>query len=197
MSKYQYVIAVLLLFLANLAWSQSEIAGFDHARVNSQKGGLMILGGWAVMNLISSPILTKQSTGSKRYFHQMNGYWNTVNLAIAGIGYLTLTTLETNSLSIANVLNEQVSIEKMLLFNAGLDIGYILGGFYLMEKSKNTSSNPERLKGFGQSIIFQGGFLFLFDTLFYITLHQNHLKILDWLSQSRLSISGQGLIYTF
>ena len=38
------------------------------------------------------------------------------------------------------------NIQKILLLNAGLDVGYMLGGLYLTERSKNTEKNPERIK---------------------------------------------------
>ena len=81
---------------------------------------------------------------------------------------------------------EQYKIQKILLFNAGLDIGYMLGGAYLIERSKNTANNPERLRGFGKSIILQGGFLFAYDLITYFTLAADN-------DQLQLLLSGDGV----
>jgi hypothetical protein len=74
----------------------------------------------------------------------------------------------------------QTDLDKVLLFNAGLDLAYIAGGFWLVERSKNADKRPERLKGYGQSVILQGAFLFAFDIAFY-ALHQK-MKVPEGLS---------------
>ena len=51
------------------------------------------------------------------------------------------------------------------LFNAGLDVGYMATGAYLWERGIRKDSRG--LKGYGQSLILQGGFLFTFDLIMY------------------------------
>ena len=132
------------------------------------KKGMLVLGSWATANIAMSPILASRNTGSAKYFHQMNGYWNSVNLVIAGIGYYAASKTDPSGFTLAETIKEQYKLEKILLFNAGLDLAYIAGGFYLKERAKTTTGNADRLKGFGQSLILQGGFLFAFDVAFYL-----------------------------
>lgn len=49
----------------------------------------------------------------------MNLYWNSVNLIIAGFGYWQATK-ETLGTDFRAMMEAQQSIEKILLFNAGL-----------------------------------------------------------------------------
>ncbi|MDV7397852.1 hypothetical protein RZS08_41005, partial [Arthrospira platensis SPKY1] len=83
---------------------------------------------------------------------------------IAGLGYWGVQRMDAG-MGLAGSIDSHYGMQKILLFNAGLDVGYMLGGAYLIERAKNTplDKNPDRLKGFGQSIVMQGAFLFLFD----------------------------------
>ena len=76
-------------------------------------------------------------------------------------------------------------MQKLLLFNAGLDVGYMAFGGYLWEKGRNDGS--QRLVGYGQSLILQGAFLMAFDlTLFYF----NHRLVDDFSIQLAPSANG-------
>ena len=88
-------------------------------------------------------------------------------------------------------------MEKILLFNAGLDIGYIGAGFYLAERSKSTVNKPNRLKGFGQSLILQGSFLLVFDSLFYIALKQTDSQWLELAQNVAVGPNGISMSYRF
>jgi len=61
----------------------------------------------------------------------------------------------------------QFNLERLLLFNSGLDIGYVILGFFLIQKSLKPSSKMAQLKGYGFSIILQGSWLFVFDLTFF------------------------------
>lgn len=65
-------------------------------------------------------------------------------------------------------------------------------GFYLMEKSKTSSKSKNRFKGYGQSLILQGGFLFLFDTIVFYLHNQNHKLVADLLSNLQIHRQGVG-----
>jgi hypothetical protein len=74
----------------------------------------------------------------------------------------------------------QHGIEKILLLNCGLDLGYIAMGGYLVERGRR----KEKLQwiGFGKSIVLQGAFLLVFDAILY-GFHHSHSaelpKLLD------------------
>ncbi len=156
---------------------------------------MMILGSWAVGNMIVNPIAGRNAIGEDEYFHQMNTWWNAVNLVIAGAGYYGAFKDDPAAYGLYESIQEQSKIDKLLLVNAALDIGYMVGGLYLIERSKNVTNKPERLKGFGKAIILQGGFLFAFDTIMYI-IHQNHAPELGNFF-SNLAISPTGFSYTY
>ena len=175
--------------------AQTDLEILDLNRMEIQKKGMIVLGSWATINVLSSVALNHRLKGSNRYFNQMNGFWNSVNMAIAVGGYFT--SKASDPLTIGTVLMEQSSMEKILLFNAALDIGYMVGGVYLIERSKSISENAKRLKGFGQSIILQGGFLLAFDFIMYGVMHRNYLKMIDLVDGKSLSILPIGITYTF
>ena len=128
---------------------------------------MLVLGGWALTNIALGAGLQGSRSGSDRYFHRMNAYWNVVNLGIAGFGYYAATQLDPAGYDLATSINKHHGFQKILLFNAGLDVGYVLGGLYLTERAKNRPDQRDRLRGFGQSIMLQGGFLFAFDLVNY------------------------------
>ncbi|SMG34787.1 hypothetical protein SAMN05661096_02254 [Marivirga sericea] len=159
--------------------------------VKIRKTGMAILGTWAVGNMITGAIGRSQTTGQTAYFHEMNLIWNVVNLGIAGAGYYFTATGEMPENASA-LLDDQVSFQKTLLFNAGLDLAYIAGGFYLMERAKNTTRRPERLKGYGKSVILQGSFLFVFDIILHTVHSKQSTQISDFLSHVHLSPNQVG-----
>lgn len=145
----------------------ASLLDFNLARMDHQKKAMLVLGGWAVTNIATGAIMSSQRQGSDKYFHRMNAYWNVVNLGIAGLGYLSAAREQPEMLGLFGSSDAHFGFQRILLLNAGLDVGYIMGGLYLNERSRRFSlEDPEkeaRLKGFGKSIMLQGGFLLLFD----------------------------------
>jgi len=191
----KYLVLSSLLCCSFLAFSQSDLLlDFNQTRLNKQKTAMTILGTWAVGNIAVGSILSSRQEGEIKYFNQMNAGWNAVNLVIAGLGYYGVMKMDASGLDMYSSIQEQYKIQKVLLFNAGLDVGYMLGGAYLIERSKNVTANknPERLKGFGKSILLQGGFLFVFDLTAYFVLAADNENL-----QPLLSGDGIGLLWKF
>jgi hypothetical protein len=174
-----------------------DLASFNTWRLDRQQTGMLILGGWAVGNMALGAALTGKQTGSAKYFHQMNLAWNTVNLGIAALGYWGASKSDPAAMGLFESIQEHHKIQKILLFNAGLDVAYLMGGAYLIERSKNTVKLPERLKGFGQSILLQGGFLLIFDIAQYAALAAGNEKLGPLLSAIQPTGNGIGLMITF
>jgi len=188
--RYFFVFALLLA--ATLSWGQSQqLTNFNERRLQQQQTAMLVLGAWAVGNMGTGLALRGKATDSDRYFHDMNIGWNVINLTLAGFGYWSSLQADPGSYDLAATIHEQYHIQKVLLFNAGLDVGYMLGGAYLMERSKNTDNKPERLKGFGRSIVLQGGFLLAFDLTTYLLLARGNQDIPALLQG--LSFSGEGI----
>lgn len=162
-------IFLFFFLLTSLAFAQQidSLRKFEAERLELNNNGLLILGVWAVTNLISGSAGSLTASGDKKYFHQFNAMWNVVNLAIAAGGYYSNLNTDLSAMSREQIFSEYSWLQSFYLLNAGLDAAYIMGGFYLLEKSKNSINNRDRLKGYGYSLFVQGGFLFIFDVLMY------------------------------
>ena len=167
---------------------------FNEVRIKYNKQGMLILGSWAVGNILWGGVMASRSAGELKGFHQMNAYWNAVNLLIAGFGYYSAMR-EVPGIDFWETVQSQHSIEKILLVNAGLDVAYMAGGLYLLERGRRTD-NP-RFSGFGKSVILQGAFLMSFDVIKYL-IHHAHGKELPTLLQGiSLGPGGLGFRMTF
>lgn len=145
---------------------------FYQTSLSTNKTGMYVLGGWAVGNIITGGIGWSNNSGEKMYFNQMNLFWNTVNLSIAGIGLYNNTNPDFLSLTNSELLKEHIKTENIYLINAGLDVLYMGAGFY-MQKIAENKKRTDLLNGYGKSVIIQGGFLFVFD-LFMYGVQRNH-----------------------
>lgn len=163
--RSSFIFVAITLFALTAA-AQTLDASF-YNEVNFRKTGMTILGSWAVANIASGLVLRNNTTGTKRYFHEMNALWNSVNLGIAALGYYGAATMVAPE-GVGELYNEQMSLDKTLLFNAGLDLAYMAGGLYMIERSRRGSENSDRWRGYGQSVILQGAFLFTFDVLMVV-----------------------------
>ena len=170
---------------------QNEFSSFNKKRQKISYNGLKILGAYSAANIIYGSIAAAQTTGTNKYFQQMNVIWNGVTLSIAGIGYFTAK--KEAVLSYAQSLKKQHSAEKLFLFNAGLDLVYIAGGAYTKERSKTASNNPARLKGYGQSVMLQGAVLLLFDGVMYAIHNRHGKKLYDMEKPVQMGFTGNGV----
>jgi hypothetical protein len=166
------LLASFFILLAYSASAQAEnpLEDFNENRRRITRAGMLTLGSWAVGNIAVNGLLMTRSSGTAYYFEQMNLFWNLVNLGLAGFGYYNASQMDPSAIGVAGSVEDFYSLQKTLLFNAGLDIGYIAGGLYLLERAKRGDSTDERLRGYGQSIIMQGAFLLAFDTILYFVL---------------------------
>lgn len=159
----------------------------QQSRLKKQKTAMTILGGWAIGNIATGLVLEPRREGKSKYFHQMNMGWNVVNLMIAGAGFLGSQKAMKATYQADKAMREHYKIQKILLFNAGLDLGYMAAGAVLIERSKNPINleDAARFRGFGESILLQGAFLFVFDltTYFILAVDNKQLgKIVNGLS---------------
>ena len=186
---------VILLMCAQTTFSQEKtFDSFNLQRQKINKTGFRILTAYTAANIIYGSIAASHSSGSDKYFHQMNVIWNGITLGIVGVTFLTAK--KEGVATYGSSLRLQNNVEKLFLFNAGLDLTYIAGGAYLKEHSFNSASNPNKLKGYGESIMLQGGVLFLFDSIMYLV-HTHHGRDLYKMSEKikvATTASGTGII---
>lgn len=168
------------------------LSDFNQTRIDYNQKGMLILGTWAVGNMIWGGIGTSQTSGEIKAFHQMNFYWNAINFAIAGLGYWQATK-EVAGIDFWTTMEAQQSIEKILLVNAALDVGYIAAGLYLRERGLRKEN--VQLVGFGKSVILQGAFLMAFDAIM-VGFHQAHAKEIPEIVQ-RIVIGPTGFSLRF
>jgi len=163
--------SLLFLFFSSQLFSQinrdSVIFRLSENRIREERTAMYTLGSWSVVNIASGIYGRHNSSGSTRYFHEMNALWNSVNISLAIGGLLKIKKEEATN-QLGSELIKRNQLEKTLLFNAGIDLAYIATGFYLMERSRRPANEVtvNRLNGYGRSLILQGGFLFIFDTGF-------------------------------
>ncbi len=192
---------ILFLAIFSVSVSVSAQQNFQDsmavARITIQKNNMWVLAAWAGANIVQGTISAGDARGSDHYFHQMNAYWNTVNLAIAGFGLHAAKKQLAGIHTAERNWTEQQKIEKLLLLNTGLDAAYIMTGLYLHERG--TRLNRDQPVGYGNSLMLQGGFLLIFDIIQYAENRKNG-KALEkgsagW--QVGTTANGVGLAYRF
>ena len=171
--------------------SDSALISFYQKHRVINENAMLVLGGWAAGNILAGTYGNFNAKGEAKYFHQFNAMWNVVNLGIAAFGYFNAINSDPSSMANLEILNDYNSLQSFLLLNAGLDAAYIMTGFYLKERAKNSPS-AERLKGYGNSLLLQGGFLLAFDIALYF-IHQNNADLNLYPHLESLLAGGVGI----
>lgn len=177
---------------------KQALRDFNVERIALTQKGMQALGYWSIGNIATGFFFRSQTDGQTKAFHTMNAGWNLVNLGIATAGYIGLKKQRPGRFDLQETIREQYNMQKVLLFNAGLDLGYMAGGLYLRERAA-VADNPDQLRGWGNSILLQGGFLFVYDGVMAY-LHSRRNKKLDALLEGvdlTAGIGGVGFRYTF
>ena len=170
---------------------QTNLQDFNLQKKAINQKGFIVLGSWSAANIIYGTIAAQKAVGSNKYYHQMNAMWNAVTLGLVSFGYIS--GRKNKTLNFSESLKQQSTVEKLFLFNAGLDVAYIAGGLYLVEKSKTNIEHTDRNKGFGKSIILQGSVLLAFDAIMF-GIHQHHGKQLYKLAEKvEVATTADGL----
>lgn len=195
MALHKILIGILFLLMSyNLLGQNKDFLDMTIAHLESQKNGMMVLGAWGIGNaVIGSLGLYRSNNPESKAFHQMNLGWGIINTAIAGYGYFSAMQNVNLSGQPLDLLNANQSLKSILLLNTGLDVSYIIGGFYLIERSKSSIDMTERLKGFGKSLILQGAFLFVFDVGMYLHFNKSTKDIIQLFSAQQQI----GVLYKF
>ncbi len=154
------------------ASAQTPTAG---ARPQIVRRGMIVLGSWAAANLAAGTTGALISDDPRLAgFWEMNALWNTVNLGLAGgtlVAERRTDPSGATELTFPAYREASHRLEKTLLFNAGLDIGYMTLGGWLWERGSrgdgmsSAGVSAERLTGWGQALVLQGAFLFVFDVV--------------------------------
>lgn len=180
--------------VAGFAFLPANAHGQDHLsynreRLEIQRNGMLVLSGWALTNLVIGGYGNFGTSGRTKYFHQMNAAWNLVNFSIGAFAWYQSIHADPAAFSFAQSVSEARSIENILLFNLGLDLGYIAAGGYIWERG--IRKNSDRLLGYGPSLILQGGFLLVFDAILYGAHRSNNQQLFKLLEN--ITVTGSTL----
>lgn len=187
-------ILALIAFLSfsHVAQSQNSLSQMSQLRIKTNQQGMLARGAWAAGNLLVGANRFDKPT-ENQYFYRMNMYVNIVNLGVATSGYLNSIGQSFENLTDEEKLEKQYKTEKFLLLNVGLDVAYVATGVYLMDRGVSESSY--KTKGYGKSLLMQGGFLLLLDTALYIKHNSNRKKYGKYQIVPSTNANGVGLIF--
>ncbi|WP_460880118.1 DUF6992 family protein [Pontibacter rugosus] len=137
MIKYLCLLPLFLLSFTASAQT-TALSPFNQQQANTLQVGMLLLGGWAVLNILLSSFKLTKATRNRKYFYQMNLYWNIVNLIIATVALYSIISKDQATLTLATSVELHSWYKKVLYLNVGLDVAYIILGVYLKERSRNT-----------------------------------------------------------
>lgn len=174
--KFLCLLPLLLLCLTANAQGNAA-AAINLKQAETLKFGMLALGVWALINILFSSIKLTKSSRNKRYFFQMNIYWNIVNMIIAGGALYYILSVD----AAARTLPETVAFHswnlKLLYLSIGLDLAFLMLAAYLKERSL-TSPRAEQYLGYGQSITLQALFLLALDITLVVLLEGHAEQLL-------------------
>jgi hypothetical protein len=192
-------IKIWALFLTSYPFiSNAQLNEYNLIRHDLDQKLMIGLGSWATLNVIVSSIGWSNAANEEiQSFHQMNIMWNTVNLGLAIPGYIRARRGKSD-LTLSETLYEQRKTETVFLFNTGLDLAYISSGLILRSESKSYLDKSSLYRGYGNSLLMQGGFLLVFDWIAYgIHCSRSKKRLQPILEKIELSDSGFGFKYKF
>jgi hypothetical protein len=178
------------------ATSEQILLDVQKRQTTISRMSMTSLNAWAVSNIGYSSIAYGGSTGQTKYFHQMNIFWNIVNLGIGVPGLIG--TYKEKPHDFESIFKYQKKLETVYLLNMGLDVGYMSTGWALNNFGKTKEGEiGERFKGYGNSLVMQGAYLFVHDIVQFF-LYKTNNKGLDivW-KRVVLQPTGTGLILRF
>lgn len=176
-------LCLLFFFLSYFSpvYTQVSLDEINKTRCQHNLNGMIAFSSWTATNLTVGTIGVLTTQGEWQHFFEMNIYFNLINLGIAVPGLISSIKAKRTGLSFEESVKEVQKVKTTYLVNGVLDFTYISLGFLLREIGKNNYQNihlHNRLTGYGNSFIVQGGFLLLYDFIAF-ALHHNNGKRLD------------------
>lgn len=111
---------------------------------------------WSILSVLFGLAACFASDNFLRGFGIQGVAWGLIDFAIAFLGAKSAARRK----STADPKDEAFFIRKALRINFGLDVLYILGGFWVIQ-----TYSESFWQGTGWGIVLQGAFLFLFDLI--------------------------------
>ncbi len=177
----------------------NDSLAFSRNRITEK--AMITLGTWSALNIASGFIIAGQTHGEAHYAWQMNAYWNFINLGLSAAGLLQARRTMGQPATLDGNVNAQEAIGKLYAVNFGLDVAYMIGGFYLRERGNRETVDKHRdqFKGYGTSLVIQGAFLFFMDGIMLHIHHQNSRRLQKHIRDIEISSgpNGLGVLYHF
>lgn len=189
-------ISIFAVIYSMSVMAQTDTQFFEKS-MQTNNYGMYVLGAWAAGNMAMGLYGWKKYEGEQMYFHQMNFFWNTINMGIAGFALYANSQFTYEGLTIAQLLQKHTDTENLYLINAGLDVLYMGVGAGIYYGFKQ-SAKQNLWRGYGKSVILQGAFLFAFDMAMYFIQHQ--FRIHTWQNNEAhllISPTNAGLFFYF
>ena len=166
-------------------------------RINITRNYMTALGAWGLVNVVQGSISATNTVGPEHYFHQMSSYFNAVNVGIAAVGFLGIKKQLLKINTLASEIQAQQKIQKILLINSALDVGYF--GIGLLMRNSGIKNQNAKIQGYGGSIMLQGTFLLVYDLLQFGAHRKNGKRLGQKFGIWTLgpTPSGMGLAYRF
>ncbi len=184
------VLVLLILLPALPASAQTDHTAFYAKSLQLSNNGMYVLGTWAIANMTYGAYGWSKTNGSEKYFHQMNLFWNVVNASIAGFAIYSNMTTDILAFSPEESMNKHLTTERILLINSGLDVAYIGAGVLMRHFSDRSEKRADLLKGYGNALMLQGGFLLAFDLVLYGLMRGLRM---DFLQDVQAVVSAEGV----
>ncbi len=194
-------LTLFFILFATVLFAQPDSLSLLHLnleRLEVTRIHAYILGGWALANIIIGGYLTYHfEDGEPESFHHMNAAWNMINLGVAWAMLHFANHTNPTGFDLASSVNYHYRAQKLMMLNTGLDVAYTIGGLLLYEHSKNNKKFDFVLRGFGKSLMFQGGFLLLLDATFYTIYSSSNIEWKDLIRHATSAPDGVGMIILF
>ena len=114
---------------------------------------------WSILSMVGGALLQLAHAPFWRAFGQQAIGWGAIDAALAIFGRRGLEQKVQRGYLPAEAANDLHNLRRLLWFNAGLDVLYMLGGLALLRREDETP------RGHGAGILVQGIFLFKFDLI--------------------------------
>lgn len=138
------------------------------ARKKHQLGGSISLLTWSVANLgVGAGGWALADDTRWKAFHRANFLWNTINVAIAIPSVIGAAREDPTEWTLGSLMTSDRSLVLAYGINTGLDVAYVFAGAFLHEYGRRIDSDD--LVGTGWSLMIQGGYLFIYDLVMWMT----------------------------
>lgn len=143
-----------------------------------------ILGWWSSLNVVGGLLGFFWYNSFWYFFLIMGLVWGLINflITVMVIRHGVIRRFKTGT--IIQRIEAQWHLEKIMLFNIGLDLSYIFFGLFLYEGGCNDSPlKTELYSGFGMNLVMQGLFLFCMDNYIHLLHIRNYKKARTFLME--------------